>query len=218
MCANAIKAPFTALVAKPNNKLPRVRYQTVDSTHSMPAVARIAAVPSSAYFANKNVGTGKTITATGLSLTGTDAANYSLSSTSTTSTGTITAKALSLTYAGVNKVYDSTTIATVNVTDDRIAGDVLTIGRTAVFAFGDAVAEFLQRPKFLAEQAALRPAFRLRADLAGEQFQECALARSIRTEHRSTLPGPQLQGKCFECFGFSAPNGGIVDFKECHRD
>jgi hypothetical protein len=94
----------------------------------------VTAVPSSAYFANKNVGTGKTITATGLSLTGADAANYSLSSTSTTSTGNITAKALSLSYAGVNKVYDSTAIATVTVTDDRVAGDVLTIGRTAVFS------------------------------------------------------------------------------------
>ena len=94
----------------------------------------VTAVPSSTVFDNKNVGTGKTITASGLSLTGTDASNYSLSSTSTTSTGNITAKALSLGFSGVNKVYDGTSVATVNVSDDRIAGDVLTIGRTAVFS------------------------------------------------------------------------------------
>jgi hypothetical protein len=125
----------TALVTDANNKIyDGTAAATLQLSTNKFDNDLVTAVPSSAYFANKNVGTGKTITATGLSLTGTDAANYSLSSTSTTSTGTITAKALSLTYAGVNKVYDSTTIATVNVTDDRIAGDVLTIGRTAVFA------------------------------------------------------------------------------------
>ena len=125
----------TALVTDANNKVyDGTAAATLQLSTNKFDNDLVTAVPSSAYFANKNVGTGKTITATGLSLTGADAANYSLSSTTAASTGNITAKALSLSYAGVNKVYDSTAIATVTVTDDRVAGDVLTIGRTAVFS------------------------------------------------------------------------------------
>ncbi|CAN1556218.1 Filamentous haemagglutinin, N-terminal [Burkholderiaceae bacterium] len=125
----------TALVTDANNKVyDGTAAATLQLSTNKFDNDLVTAVPSSAFFANKNVGTGKTITATGLSLTGADAANYSLSSTTAASTGNITAKALSLSYAGVNKVYDSTAIATVTVTDDRVAGDVLTIGRTAVFS------------------------------------------------------------------------------------
>ena len=76
-------------------------------------------------FADKNVGTGKTVTATGLSLSGADASNYSANATATT-TADITAATLTVTAAGVNKVYDGNTNATVTLSDNRIAGDVLT--------------------------------------------------------------------------------------------
>ena len=86
-----------------------------------------------ATFADKNVGAGKTVTATGLGLTGTDAANYTVNTTAT-ATADITARALTISATGVNKVYDSTTIATVTLSDNRAAGDVLTTGYTsAVF-------------------------------------------------------------------------------------
>src|SRR6185436_3099949 len=68
-----------------------------------------------ATFANKNVGTAKTVTATGLSLSGTAAGNYQLASTSASTTANITATGL--TVSGVtanNKVYDGTTTATLN--------------------------------------------------------------------------------------------------------
>ena len=86
----------------------------------------------SAAFGNKNVGTGKSVILSGVTLTGDDAANYNFTSP-TGSTASITQKALAVTYSGVNKVYDSTTSATVTTGDDRVGGDVLTINRTATY-------------------------------------------------------------------------------------
>ncbi len=79
-----------------------------------------------ATFADKNVGTDKPVTATGLTLTGADAANYTVNSTATT-TANITPAPLTVTAVGQNKVYDGTTAATVSLSDNRIAGDVLTV-------------------------------------------------------------------------------------------
>ncbi|WP_298399826.1 YDG domain-containing protein [uncultured Azonexus sp.] len=68
---------------------------------------------ASAVFADKNAGTNKWITITGLSLTGIDAGNYSLTSIGNLQ-ASITPKALSMTGSTVaNKVYDGTLIATV---------------------------------------------------------------------------------------------------------
>src|SRR5207249_830669 len=49
-----------------------------------------------ASFASKTVGTGKTVTATGLSLSGADAGNYQLASTTASTTADITAKTLTV--------------------------------------------------------------------------------------------------------------------------
>src|SRR5207247_704734 len=69
---------------------------------------------TAANFDNKNVGTGKTVTATGLSLTGADAGNYQLSSTTATTTADITAKAVIPHITANNKEYDGTTTATLS--------------------------------------------------------------------------------------------------------
>ena len=88
-----------------------------------------------ATFSDKNAGTSKTVTVTGLSLTGTDASNYTVSSTATTTAGTITKATLTVTATGVNKVYDRTTTTSVTLADNRIANDVLTVAySTATFA------------------------------------------------------------------------------------
>src|SRR5206468_10860241 len=88
-----------------------------------------------ATFASKTVGTGKTVTATGLSLTGTKAANYVLSSTGASTTADISARPLTISATGVNKVYDRTTSATVTLSDNRVSGDTLTTSySTATFA------------------------------------------------------------------------------------
>ena len=76
-------------------------------------------------FADKNVGTGKTVSVTGISITGTDAGNYTFNTTAST-TADITARALTVSATGINKVYDRTTAATVTLSDNRVGGDVLT--------------------------------------------------------------------------------------------
>ena len=93
-------------------------------------------------FAGKNAGTGKTVTVSGLSLSGADAGNYTLAVT--TLTANITPKGL--TVAGItaaNKTYDGTTSATINTAsaalNGRLPADVadvtlVTTGATGAFA------------------------------------------------------------------------------------
>jgi hypothetical protein len=80
---------------------------------------------TAASFANKNVGTAKTVTVSGISISGADAGNYTFN-TSTTATADITARTLAVAATGINKIYDTTTTATVTLHDDRVAGDSLT--------------------------------------------------------------------------------------------
>jgi filamentous hemagglutinin family protein len=86
-----------------------------------------------ASFGDKNAGIQKTMTATGLSLTGVDAGNYTVNSAAT-STGDIDRATLTVTAAAQNKVYDATTVATLAYTDNRIAGDALLFSTNASFA------------------------------------------------------------------------------------
>ncbi|MGE3432616.1 MAG: beta strand repeat-containing protein, partial [Ramlibacter sp.] len=86
-----------------------------------------------ATFADKNVGTAKPVSVTGISVTGTDAGNYSFNTTAVT-TANITARALTITATGQNRVYDGTTHAGVTFSDNRVAGDTLSIASTASFA------------------------------------------------------------------------------------
>jgi hypothetical protein len=59
----------------------------------------------SGTFADKNVGTGKTVTATGYSISGADAGNYTLSAQPSGITGNITSKALTITADNKSKSY-----------------------------------------------------------------------------------------------------------------
>src|SRR5439155_3387025 len=79
---------------------------------------------TSASFADKNVGTAKTVSVSGIAISGTDAPNYTFNTTAST-TADITARSLVVSATGVNKVYDGSTNATVTLSDNRVAGDVL---------------------------------------------------------------------------------------------
>ena len=68
-------------------------------------VATCGTGSASATFNNKNAGTGKAVTVTGLTLGGTGASNYSLASGAAT-TGNILAKAVTVAVTAPNKVYD----------------------------------------------------------------------------------------------------------------
>ncbi|MDP3652968.1 MAG: YDG domain-containing protein, partial [Rhodoferax sp.] len=88
-------------------------------------------------FADKNVGTGKTVTVSNFVLGGADASNYSFNGLVTT-TASVTPKALMVSATGVNKNYDATTTASVILHDNRIAGDAISFGPTLA-DFNDAL-------------------------------------------------------------------------------
>ena len=95
-------------------------------------------------FADKNVGTGKTVVISGVTLGGTDAGNYTLSAQPTGVTGSITKKTVTVTsgISASNKTYDGTTTATLSGTNavisDMVNGDALSVSATGAFADKDA--------------------------------------------------------------------------------
>ena len=99
-----------------------------------------------ATFADKNVGNGKTVTLTGATLGGADAANYSLTSVSTT-TANITAKALTISgLSALDKVYDGNTTAQLSGTASLVGvvsinnvEDDVSLSGTASGAFNNAL-------------------------------------------------------------------------------
>ena len=90
----------------------------------------------SASFANKDVGTAKAVSVTGISLTGTGASNYTLASAKASTTATITQATLTVSATALERVYDATTTATVSLLDNRIVGDALTTALVSA-AFSD---------------------------------------------------------------------------------
>ncbi len=96
----------------------------------------LAVSGGTASFADKNVGTDKTVTLSGATLSGADKDNYSLTSVGTT-TADITARSLTGSFTAADKVYDGDNTAT--VTDRSVMGvvgqDVVALtGGTATFA------------------------------------------------------------------------------------
>ncbi|WP_408601953.1 YDG domain-containing protein [Pseudomonas sp. PLMAX] len=87
-----------------------------------------------AKFDDKNAGAGKNVTISGITLEGDAANNYYVASAPTTSTGTIDKATLNVGGIGHDKVYDGSTSAGVSLTDDRIAGDDLTLSGSGSFA------------------------------------------------------------------------------------
>ncbi len=86
-------------------------------------------------FADKNIGTAKTVSVAGIAATGADGSNYSV--TQPTTTADITAKSLTPSFTANNKVYDgntSATIATRSVTGVVGSENATLSGGTATFA------------------------------------------------------------------------------------
>ena len=80
--------------------------------------------PATGSYDNKDVGTGKSVSVTGLSISGANAGNYALSSASVSgNVGQIQTLALTVTgVIGDNKVYDGNTTATINTSSAVLAG------------------------------------------------------------------------------------------------
>ena len=103
-------------------------------------------VSGTATFSDKNIGTGKTVTANSISLSGTDAGNYTQNTTANT-TANITARPLTVTgtFTVANRQYDATTDATAQVTPPASPGlsdvqltDNVTLTGTPTFTFAQA--------------------------------------------------------------------------------
>uniref|UniRef100_UPI002FCDCF8B YDG domain-containing protein n=1 Tax=Massilia sp. S19_KUP03_FR1 TaxID=3025503 RepID=UPI002FCDCF8B len=90
----------------------------------------ILGAPVTGAFSDKNVANGKTVAIGGLALGGADAGNYTLASNVARTIANITPASLVVTATGANRVYDTTTNASVALSDNRIAGDVLSISNT----------------------------------------------------------------------------------------
>jgi filamentous hemagglutinin family protein len=108
-------------------------------TGDLVAVQQPAGGLTSGTVATKDVGTNKTVTVTGLSLTGSDAGNYSIDAAGSGIKVNITAKGLTASYVGVNKVYDGGVTAQVTGSSaDIVAGDSVGFGQSAIFTGLDA--------------------------------------------------------------------------------
>src|SRR5207244_354605 len=89
---------------------------------------------TSAAFADKNVGTAKAVSVSGIAISGGAASgNYSLANTTASATAAITPRSLTVSAAGVNKVYDGNTTATVTLSHNGVGADDLIFGYTALF-------------------------------------------------------------------------------------
>ena len=82
-------------------------------------------------FATFHAGSGIAVSVS-QSISSPDAGNYILTPT-TGLTGTITPRTLSVSYTGLSKIYDTSTLANVTTADDRLSGDSLAITRIAAF-------------------------------------------------------------------------------------
>ena len=70
---------------------------------------------TSAAFSDKNVGTGKLVSVTGISLSGIDSGNYNLTSMTASTTADITARAITVSAHGIDKPYDGNTAAAIAI-------------------------------------------------------------------------------------------------------
>jgi hypothetical protein len=82
-------------------------------------------VTSTNAFLSKDVGSGKYVNVSNITLGGTDAEDYTLADGSASSYANITPAVLTVVASGVNKVYDGSTSATVALSDSPLAGDVV---------------------------------------------------------------------------------------------
>lgn len=79
-----------------------------------------------ASFDDKNAGTGKNVTVSGISIAGADAGNYLYTPQATITTATITPRALKLRAMAADKAYDGSAQSFATLADDRIPGDAIT--------------------------------------------------------------------------------------------
>ncbi|MFS2035879.1 YDG domain-containing protein [Polaromonas sp. CT11-55] len=140
--ANITPASLTVTGVSANNKVyDATTAATLGGTAAVTALAGdvVTVGGGTGTFANKNVGNGKAVTATGYTLGGADAGNYTVV-LPTGLTANITPASLTVTGVGANnKVYDTTTAATLTGTASvaALGGDTVTVGGTGNGTFAN---------------------------------------------------------------------------------
>ena len=84
---------------------PSVQRASLSASSDLRPGDNITTAYTTATFADKNVGTGKSVSVNGISIGGGDAGNYTFNTAATT-TANVTARTLTVSAAGVNKTYD----------------------------------------------------------------------------------------------------------------
>lgn len=92
---------------------------------------------TSALFADQNVGTGKLLSVSGISISGNDASNYTLANTTAATSANITARSLFVSATTSDKTYDATNSATVALTTDALSADLANITTSGTGTFSD---------------------------------------------------------------------------------
>ena len=130
--------PLTATVTASNKTYDGTTTATCQTTAALSGVVSgdtvTASVDASGTFDTKDVGTGKKVTCTGITLSGTSASNYTVASSATT-TANINKRTLTANDPSCNnKEYNGSTAATCTITyNNVVSGDSVTGGATCTF-------------------------------------------------------------------------------------
>jgi filamentous hemagglutinin family protein len=121
-----------AVQAQAQNKVYDGTTAAAATASAQPLAGDSVTVDVNASFADKNAGTAKPVSLS-FSLSGADAGNYALPASTGSTTADIARRSLQVGVAARDKTYDATTAASTSVTDNRVAGDALTVGVNASF-------------------------------------------------------------------------------------
>ena len=123
--ASITQAPLTVSALGTNKQYDTTRTDTVTLASNQLSGDVLILGNSAATFADKNVGTNKSVAVSGITVTGTDAGNYLLGNTTASTTANITQAPLTVSALGTNKQYDGSTLDTVSLSSNALPGDVV---------------------------------------------------------------------------------------------
>jgi hypothetical protein len=124
---NITQRPLTVLATGVNKQYDGTTSATVTLSDNRISGDFITDSYTGASFSDKNVGTGKPVSVSGISISGLDSGNYSLTSTTATTAANITQAPLTITAVKNTKTYDATTSATaIPVVSGLMPGDTVT--------------------------------------------------------------------------------------------
>jgi hypothetical protein len=136
--ANITPAPLIAVTIANNKTYDGTVAATGSATLTGVVTGDNVSLSGGTYqFADKNAGTAKPVSVSGLTLSGSDAGNYTLTDLSTTAN--ITPALLTLAFTPGNKTYDATVAAnaTLGALSGVISGDQVSVSSPGQFAFAD---------------------------------------------------------------------------------